>query len=253
MWGGQYHELSTNEDGEYDIEALRPGTYTVTVGGMVMGGMLGGAAPLARAAKSGLKLSKGEWMRDVDFRLQKPGVVEVLVVDEQGAPCAGVGVFARDDQGRLLDRLSFLSTGPNGVAKHTGLAPGHYTFIARIKGRTSSESARVEVESGETKSTKVELRAGTRLVVTALDSEGHPTLISLSVRDEAGHEVADMLSLAEVMELMGGEGFSTTAQKTGALPPGKYTVRVTRADGKSVDKSVTLAGEPELPITLKFD
>ena len=73
MWGGMYVEAQTDGDGLYDIQTLRPGDYVLSVGGMAMGGIFGGDAAHGRELKSDLKVAEGDWLRDVDFKLRKPG------------------------------------------------------------------------------------------------------------------------------------------------------------------------------------
>jgi hypothetical protein len=253
MWGGQYHESSTDGEGRFDIEALRPGTYSIAVGGSALGGMLGNEdSVLGRAVRSGLRISEGEWMKNVDFKLEKPGTVEITVVDESGKAVEAASVFARDSEGRLVERLSMRSTSAEGQVKYGGLAPGRYTFQARSKGRASPDSAAVTVASGETKTVKVALSVGTKLIVRAVDGDDKPVQAAIQVFDEAGRDVAGMMALAEVMESFGSEGLSTGEPHVGPLAPGKYRVRGV-ANGKTVEKPVTLSSQPERTVTLKFE
>jgi hypothetical protein len=75
---------------------------------------------------------------------------------------------------------------------------------------------------------------------------------AIHVFDEAGRDVAGMMSLSEMMASFSGEGLSTDEPHVGPLAPGKYRVRGI-ANGKTVEKPVTLSGQPERSVTLKFE
>ena len=255
FWGGAYTELVTDNEGRYDIEALRPGRYALVVGGTALGGLFGNEdAAHGREVRDGLDVDEGEWLRDVDFRLRKPGSVEIEVVDAGGRAVEGASVFARTKEGRVVDRMSMLSTDARGKRIYRGLAPGEYTFTARTGELVSQESGRVEVEAGERATARLVLEAGTVLIVVVQGKDDLPVEASVSVQDDQGHEVGGMVALSEVMKLFtGGQGASSDEQRVGPLPPGKYKARATAADGRSVSKAVTLNGQPERKVTLRFD
>jgi hypothetical protein len=252
MWGGQYSESATDVDGRFDVQALRPGKYTLIVGGMMLGGLFGDDGALGRQVKSDVRLSEGEWMKDVDFRLKKSGVIDVEVVDDTGAPVSEAAVFARNKDGKLLDRFSLIATDSSGKCKYGGLEPGSYFLSARKTPVASPDSTAVRVEEGQHSSAKLVLQAGTVLVVEAFDSDSKAVKASISVQDEDGREVGGMLALSEIMKLFNEGGFSSTQQRVGPLPPGKYRVRATLADGKSQMKPVTLNGQPERSLAIHF-
>jgi hypothetical protein len=253
MWGGQYHEGVTDADGKYDVQMLRPGTYTLSVGGMALGGIFGGDTSFGREVRGGLKISESEWMRDVNFRLKKPGVLEVTVVDASGAPVPEASVFARDASGRLVDGLSMVSTDAGGKARYQGLGPGTYTILARKDLLASVDSGHAKIDEGGHAEARVALQPGTILVVTCLGQESKPIRGTISVLDEEGREVGAMISLAEAMKMFNENGFSTLERRIGPLPQGKYTVRATGPDGKLVTKPVSLTGQAERKITIHLD
>jgi protocatechuate 3,4-dioxygenase beta subunit len=253
MWGGQYNESATDNEGRFDLQALKPGKYTVLAGGMSLGGVFGDDAAHGREMKSGLSLTAGEWIQDVDFRLKKPGVIEVSVVDEAGSPVSDASVFVRAHGGELLDQFSMSVTGPDGTCKYGGLAPGRYTVSARSGGKASSDSAETEVREGEHAQLRVALAAGTYLIVNVVDAESKPLRASLSVRDEAGREVGAMFSLADIMKRFTGSGGEDAGdQRIGPLPAGKYRVHAELSDGRSTTKPVTLGGQEERKLTVRF-
>jgi len=253
MWGGQYHEGVTDAEGRYDIQALRPGTYVLGAGGMTMGGMLGEEDAFGREMRSGVKLSEGEWMKDVDFRLKKSGALEVTVTDSNGGPAAEAAVFVREANGRLVDGFSMVTTKADGKARYPGLGPGTYTVSARKELLASADSARVELDEGGSAEVKIALQPGTMLIVSTVGAESAPVRASVEVTDEDGREVGGMISLAEVMQLFGEGGISSTEHKIGPLPQGKYKVKATSSDGKTVSKPVSLTGQAERKLTIRFD
>jgi 5-hydroxyisourate hydrolase-like protein (transthyretin family) len=253
MWGGQYHEGATDSDGRFDIQMLRPGTYQVGAGGMSFGGLFGGESAHGRELRTGLRLSEGEWMKNVDFRLKKAGSLEVTVLDDAGQPAGEAAVFVREADGRLIDGLSMVTTKSDGKASYGGLGPGTYTVSARKDLLASIDSARVKLgESGKAEA-RISLQPGTILLVTCVGAESAPVRASLSVQDEDGREVGAMVSLAEVMKLFGEGGFSSTERRIGPLPQGKYKVRATSPGGQTVTKPVSLTGQAERKLTIRFD
>ena len=253
LWGGMYVEAQTDGDGKYDIQTLRPGDYVLSVGGMAMGGMLGGDAAHGREMRTDLKVGEGDWLRDIDFRLRKPGKVDVTVVGEDGQPIAKAAIFARDANGFLLDRLSMVATDEAGVAHYAGLAPGEYSFSSRMDVRASAEGARVKLGEGESQAVKLVLQGASLLLVSVQDSEGTTVQAAVSVLDSQGHEAGGMYGLSELMEQFTKNGLDFTTARIGPLPPGKYTVTARTGDGKTGTKPVTLTGQPERKLTIRVE
>jgi len=253
MWGGMYVEAQTDGSGAYDIETLRPGEYVLAVGGMSMGGMFGADAAHGRELRTDLKVAEGDWLRDVDFRLRKPGKVDVLVVGEDNQPIPKAAIFARDANGFLLDRLSMVATDESGLAHYGGLAPGEYSFSSRMDVRASAEVARLKLGEGETKDVKLVLQSASILLVTVQDTKGQTLQAALSVLDAQGREAGGMFGLNELMEQFTKNGVDFNTSRIGPLPPGKYTVTARTADGKTGTKPVTLAGQPERKLTVRVE
>jgi hypothetical protein len=203
--------------------------------------------------RSDLKVAEGDWLRDVDFRLKKPGKVDVTVVGEDNQPIPKAAIFARDANGFLLDRLSMVATDDNGVAHYGGLAPGEYSFSSRMDVRASAEGARVKLGEGEAKTVKLVLQGASVLLVTVQDSTGQTVQAAVSVQDSAGHEAGGMYGLNELMEQFSKNGLDFTTARIGPLPPGKYTVTAKTADGKTGTKPVSLTGQPERKMTIRVE
>jgi hypothetical protein len=218
-----------------------------------MAGMFGEENAFGREMRSGLKLSEGEWMKDVDFRLKQSGALEVIVVDAEGRPAAEAAVFVRSADGRLVDGFSMVTTKADGKARYPGLGPGTYTVSARKELLASADSPRAKVEEGGSAEVKVALQPGTMLIVTTVGAEAAPVRASVEVVDQDGREVGGMISLAEVMELLGEGGISSTEHKIGPLPQGEYKVKATSSEGKTISKPVSLKGQAERKLTIRFD
>jgi hypothetical protein len=250
LFGGHYNETVTNEAGEYDIPYLRPGRFAVAAGGAWLGGVLGGDASLGRMVTA-VKLDEGQWIRDLDFRLEEPGSIVGSVHDSTGALISGAFLFLRDEEGHLLELFSLAQTNASGRFEYPGLAPGEYTVIARTGELASSGGAPVRIRSGETSEVRVVVEAGTVLVVTLLDKSGKDVPSLISVRDADGREMNGMLGLTQIMERMTG-GLGRTAQRVGPLPPGTYKVRAVAEDGRSTERPVSLTGRPERKVKLRL-
>lgn len=260
MMGGGFSEITTDDDGNFDINSLRAGNYTLYVGGQGMGGFRGpgggggggGEALYGRKIVSDIKLAESEWRKDVDVRLEKAAGVDVEVLDERGEKVNGASIFARDESGRAVDRMSFVRSDATGHGKYSGLAPGRYTFSARKDQTSSGESAKVEVREGATGTVRVTLSQGTTLTVTTVDANEQAVRARVSVIDEGGRDVAGLMSAQDMMERFSRGGPGSNEQKIGPLVPGKYRVRATTTDGKSMESSVTLTGQAERKMTLTF-
>ena len=253
-WGGQFHELRTNPEGDYDATGLPAGTYTVMAGGSELGGMLGDSTAIGgREMQSGIEIGERDWRRGIDFRLKAAASVELTVVDESDRAVSGAVVFARDEAGRAVDVFSFVTTDGTGRAKYSGLSAGRYTFRARTNTISSGDSAAIRVEEGGKSAVKLVLEKGTLILVKVMDGEKKPLIASVQVLDENGRDLAGQLGLSEIMERFQGGGFDPAEQKFGPFPAGKYRVSVTSESGKKATKPVTLSGQAERKVTIEIE
>jgi uncharacterized GH25 family protein len=249
--GGHYSEIATDDEGNYEIPHLRAGSYSVSAGGATMAGMFGNDSFAGRMVRDGIEVSEGHWVRGIDFKLERPGSLVGTVRDINGGVLAGVAVFVRDAQGRLLERFSMVNTDVGGRFEYHGVAEGDYTLSAKKGGQVSESSPLVTVKSDESASADLTLREGTIFVVTVIDKNGDEVRARISVQDEAGNEMAGMLSLDEVMQNFG-KGFSTKEQRVGPLSAGKYRVEAVLDDGRSTRKNVRASGQAERKIKLRI-
>ncbi len=252
LMGGNYVEMSTDAEGRYDVNYLRAGTYAVAAGGVPLGGMLGGESKGGRSVRGGVRLSDGEWKESLDFRLEESAELSGTVLEPSGAAAAGAGIFVRDDAGRLLERLSLITTDGAGRFTYPGLAPGRYRVSARKGDQASEESAPVSVAAGGSSEVQVTLLQGTVLRLVVVDETGAELEATISVVNSEGHELAGMLSMSDVMNSFGA-GYSSKEQRVGPLADGKYTVTATHADGRRKTRSVRVSGQGERKVKLRLD
>jgi hypothetical protein len=251
MLGGHYAEGTTNEDGRYSFEYLRPGTYAVAAGGALFGGAFGGGAQAGRLVHSNLRVEEGKTLDGIDFELDEPGKILGRVVDAAGAPMKDASVFVRDSEGHLLDRLSMITSAADGSFAYDGVAAGEYLVSARGKGLASTESAPVRVEKGGSANVELAVHPGTKLVVEVVDDDGKSVQALISVVDQSGREMQGMLGFAEMASGFS-EGFDSSKQTVGPLPPGSYTVTAIAEGGSKTSKPVSLDGQPERKLKLRL-
>jgi hypothetical protein len=252
--GGNYADVSADAEGNYDIPYLRPGSYSLSAGGVFLGGMLGDSGISGgRVIRSGLEVSEGEWLRGIDFRLSDPGELSGTVRAAGGSPVASAAIFVRDEDGNLLERFSMIVSDAAGKFSYPGLAPGRYEVTASLDDQVSPPGELVSVPEGGRGEIDVTLDVGITMTVTVVDKSGAPIQARVSVVDSEGREMSGMISLQAITKALG-EGFVNDAQQVGPLPPGKYRVTAILDDGRQEDKRVTLrAGRIERHVTLRID
>jgi len=248
--GGKYAETTTKPDGSYRVEHLRAGTYTVGAGGQPIIAIFDESGEFGRKVRAGLEVTEGKQLSGIDFELSAAGAIVGHVRSSTGQPVAGASLFVHDGAGILLERISLATTSSDGSFSYPGIAAGHYTISARSKTEASPAAVAVEVRSGEERAVELGLSAGTIVLISVLDDEGEPLSASLRVIDSEGRDVAGQFGMADLTEMLSGE-FSTTTQRFGPLPPGKYEV-FGDSGALSAKKPLTLAGQPERRIKLRL-
>ena len=251
--GGQYAEVVTDADGAYEMTYLRPGVYTVSAGGSTLGGVFGETATGGRIVREGITVKEGQHVSGLDFRLEAPTRLRGTVLDSAGQPVSKASVFLRNEEGALIERFSFIDTDSGGQFTFTGLAPGRYSVLARKDGLSSAPSDPVESTTDTTvgSQVQVQLESGSMVAVSVVDKSGAELRARISVVDPSGREYTGMLSMRDLMENFG-EGFSSKEQRVGPLPPGRYKVTATADDGRTVSKPVTVSGQSERKVRLRF-
>lgn len=250
--GGQYAEIATGDDGTYELVWLRQGKYTVSAGGPLMGGMFGGGedAP-ARAVRSGVRVSEGERVDGIDFRLKAPGRLVGTVVDGAGKPVGDAAVFVRDENGNLLERISLAATDPAGRFTYAGIGAGTYRVHARSASQVSGEAV-VNVREGQDSQVELLVQPGAVLLITLADEEGNAVDCSVTVTDDEGRQVNGNWSMADLMALFQGGSFSSKEQRVGPVPPGRYTIHAETSQGLSATRRVTVSDQAERKVNLRL-
>ncbi len=250
LLGGHYTEVATGKDGDYEVLFLAPGKYRVSAGGSTLGGLLGDDSVGGRIVQSGIVVSEGQSVSKVDFRLERPGELTGLVLSSDQRPVKGATVFLRDSQGRVIDRVSFVTTDSAGNFKYSGLAEGKYTASARLGELVSSHSESLSLKAGGAADCQLTIDDGTTLVVSVIDKTGKEVNARLSVRDSRGYEMAGLQSMQELMSIFTGS-FSTMEQRVGPLPVGRYKVSAVLDDGRSTSKNITVSGRSTRKVKLR--
>lgn len=242
----------TAEDGTFTITNLRPGSYTLRVGNSGFAGAFGRSPRFGTAVVTGLELKDGATLDGIEIRLEGPCTIQGVVRSGDGKPISGAAVFVRDSAGRVINPLSSCMSNTDGRFKFEGAAPGTYSLSARREQMTTRESGAVRAGDGEVAEVELVMEGGTMLKVSVEDGQGNSVRASIRVVDDAGREYGNMMS-AESFRTMFTEGFSSTEQRLGPLPPGKYRVTATDDAGKSESKPLSLSGQPERNLRIKLD
>ncbi len=253
LLGGRYSEMTTDENGNFVLEWLKPGDYSVAAGGAMFGGLLGDTNPLGREMKL-LTVHENERIDHYDFHLKASGTIKGLVKDKSGNPIASAGIFVRDSENRLVERLSLSQTDATGHFTYAGLAEGAYSVSARTANEASSASVAtvVGVHAGKTAEVQLSLEGATTLIISTVDDKDVEVDADVLVTDEAGRQVNGIWTLPELMNVFTSGGFNSKEQRVGPLGAGKYKVVATTTDGRSASKSVTLSGQAERHLKLKL-
>jgi hypothetical protein len=239
-----YGNASTGGDGGFAFDGLQAGTYRFEAGEPPWGGR---AVP--RCVRTGVVLAEEGRIEKLELRLQPPCRVEGLVTGPDGQPAAGASVFARDEGGNIVQRWPPVSTDASGRFVVDGLMPGKTTFAARTKSCASPESAPVTVKAGETAKMDLAMRAGTRLRVVVRDGEDRVVGAFVTIADASGRDMTAMYGFQDVEPAT---GEAAEGQRIGPVPPGRYRVTATNHDGTSASDEVSVSGDPEMTVTLRF-
>ncbi len=232
--------MTTGADGAFAFDHLEPATYRVQAG----------RASRSRAAEHGQATREGIAVREngrehVELRLSKSCVLTGAIRYEDGDAGAGIEVFARDENGALIDSDALVVTDPAGAFRVVGLGAGNVTVFARGVGYASRESAAVTLEPARPARVEIVLERATRLYVGVKDAKGNAvSRVQVRVYDEQGRDcTVDVDDASPDDEL---DGFLEAT-----LPAGTYRVVARRHDGSSASGTVVLtAGQPAASVSL---
>lgn len=237
----------TDAEGRFRFDDLEAGVYDLRAGGA---SFFGGGGEFAATVVSDIEVKDSAPTPELRVRLGKAGEVAGRVTGPDGEPRSGVALYVRDSSGSLLARVSSVSTDANGRFLYKGLPAGEVFVEARGQG-VAADPVRVTVREDERTEVDLALSDSTILIVRAEDADGNPVRMRLSVTDEAGREVSGLRSLSSFQENMA-RGLNTTEREVGPLAPGKYSVVGTDDEGREKRRSVTLKGQKERILRLRF-
>jgi len=248
-WNGS--QQTADAEGLYSFDDLAAGVYTVRANVAGFGG--GTNERFGSDSVTGIVVVEDGLTSGVDFELESAGSVTGLVVGADGSPVSGAALYFRDTEGALVSNISSTLTDAAGRFEREGLAPGSYTVSARSADAAAGDDLSVQVASGETADVRVVLDTGTILLVTLEDAEGQARSARVQVLDADGRDVAGLMTMQSMMSRFN-EGVSTSEQRVGPIPPGRYTVRANMSDGRSAERSVrTRTRGGEQGVLLKLD
>ena len=138
-----------------------------------------------------------------------------------------------------------------GVATYSGLSPGPVTFSARARDLASADGAPVEVFSGGTAATSLQLVPATVLWVRMRGPDG-PLPSRLSITDDGGLEVGVLFGSDDLAWLQGVTEADPAEIRVGPLPPGRYRLLATAEGGLEASKRATLQGEADRRVSLRL-
>ena len=236
---GMGRSIHTGEDGAFAFEGLQSGTWSVAAEG---------ARP-----RHGILLAADGSVEDLRLVRGETGAVRGRVLGPDGAPAAGVAVFARDAHGRWIDSFAPVASRPGtGEFEWRQLPPGDYTFVARHRTSASAESGPVRVTADAETSVELSLAPGAMLRVSLVDSEGGPVPASFRVFDAEGRSFETLQSPYD-LELFLRDGHRSNGRHVGPLPPARYTVEARAADGRVASRKVKVAGGDDEELVLRVE
>lgn len=213
----------TDIAGTFSIDGLPFGTYSVTV-------EKDGFNPIT----SGVTVSRTKPLGFVAAELDNHGTVTIRVVDEAGAPLAGVGVFLHDSGERAVT--------PTSGEVGWDISAGTYTVSFVLRGYHPEAAREVEVVLGEDRDETITLRAATTAFLggRVVDARGGPVAgATVTITSPAGDVVATPPVSA---------GGTFEPVELPAKPPTTYTVTVS-GNGLTIDEDVRLLGGDDLFMT----
>ncbi len=221
------HWRSHATTGVFAIGPLRPGHYRLDAEGERHGRL-----PVAE-----FELAPEQTVELGDLVLRAPGAAEFRVT-VQGRPLPGGLLFLRRPDGSWAETLIV----EQGMARHAALPPGCLYATAESDGLV--QNAEVVIAAGTTARAHLELLPAHRATVTLRDPLGR-TRDQLDPQLRAAREDGSFAGLFGAMHLPDGIQFAAE------MPAGRYTLRVTTADGRTAAGAVDLrAGHAEVTIAL---
>jgi hypothetical protein len=263
---------TTDAAGKFRFENVPPGTYWLTAKKVGFGDE--SYKPKGAAARDGesLRLSPGQELKEVDFRLVPHGTVSGRVLDEDGEPLPSAMVSAlayhfMHGHRRLLP-ADMAQTNNRGEFSLGKLPPGHYVVCADVMrmglpGATSPppadgtpETAYVSTYMPSTtdaaQAQKVDIAPGGE--VTGLSIHMQKSVV-VRVKGKLTDETGQPIKTAQVMMIAGGGRMGSMSMamvndpegkfEIANVQPGSYTIMTVQMQGSSPKMSMQPLMVPE--------
>ncbi len=235
--GGQ---AETGDDGRFALEDMNAGSFTIQASADGKGtAILEDVVP-------------GEGGTEVRLTLVKGVEVTVKVVDADGKPVAGAGVYLSDPRGINLSDMEMFDTDRTGADGKAVVSapPGAVLFEAVVRGHAPGSTTATAEAGAEV---VITLPRGSTLEVLVTDAGGGPLAgAGVQILDAAGKPYAPRITAEGIGDLLsspatGGDGKYVRAD----LPAGTWTVRASSGE-RTAEASASLAAGERKTVTVRI-
>ncbi len=246
--GGGYRNSDMN--GEVLFEFTTPGNYAVCVGNAAMP-LLGGGTTYSSELVENVEVLYDQAV-SVDVNLNQASSITVRVIDSNGSPVSGAGVFPLSAEGQAITQFSLRTTDANGEIKLSSLPNQAIQLIARHPVLGENVIA-VDLQMGDNPPTQIQLEAGCLIRVQVVDDQGQAQPgIAAVVLNQSGSPISSLLYGNQMMEYSANM-MSGNEQKLGPMRPGKYVLLLSNLNGDNMRQPLLIeAGVPEQRLTIEF-
>jgi len=245
-YGARLLQSETDVEGRFAFESLPLGTYHLCAFPLEGSG-------LAPHIVRDLRIEEEPpGAGELELELERGGSLSGRVVDSEGLPISGASIFVRDSEGLVLAHISELVSDEQGRFRYPALLTGRYTVLARTQDGSSEESEALFVSPGEDTATEIVLVPGTLLFVQLRTETGQARPARVLVCDREGRRVNGLVGMETFLREIE-SGFSDSEQTVGPLAPGTYHVTATLEDGRRVEETAELSGEPLERLVLQVE
>jgi len=238
----------TDDEGNFEIQAVAPGSWRVVANGGGGGPRRGGRdREYGSATLTGVRTDGYSAVQGLEVVLPRAGRIVGVVLDGSGNPVPGAEVFCQSDDPDERQRSGMLqalvgmqarpeTTDENGAFELGGMTPGTYSLRADAEGLETGSLHDVVVPEGADVNVQLTVIRGATLKVrvTNVKKEQIP-LGNITLLDGNGKKVVNRLSVASVMRrfMSGKQEVDDSGWYTfGSVPPDTYTAIVQDLEGR---------------------